>query len=250
MNWSVAKIGTIYQKPAHAIGLSTPPIGCVLYLPGLPGGGNKIYDRSPYGNNGTITGATWTRLPSGLWVLSYDAASDDLINCGDITQLDSISALTIIGWFKQTVLDTNARFIFKQDPAHVTDGNLDMQVAGGNLYLSLCNGGDSYGYFDYSTLVTADKFFHFAMVFDGSQTGNAARLKLYFDTTQATLSFGGIIPATTRVMSGYNFYIGNKYSADAGLNGGVGLMQILLRALSVLEIQNHYQQEKHLFGVW
>jgi len=36
---------------------SPPELGCVHYLPGLPGGGSKIHDRSPCGNIGTITGA-------------------------------------------------------------------------------------------------------------------------------------------------------------------------------------------------
>lgn len=35
-------------------------------------GGSTIYDRSGQGNNGTITGATWVRLPSGLWMLNFD----------------------------------------------------------------------------------------------------------------------------------------------------------------------------------
>ncbi len=105
MNWSVAKIGTIYQKPAQAIGLSTPPIGCVLDLPGLPGAGNKIYDRSPYGNHGTITGAVWKRLPSGLWVLNFDG-SDDRVDCGDDPSLSpGLGDWSISVWIKATVDD-------------------------------------------------------------------------------------------------------------------------------------------------
>jgi len=47
------------------------PTGTVLYFPGLPGQGATIWDRAGT-NNGAITGATWVRLPSGLWVLSFD----------------------------------------------------------------------------------------------------------------------------------------------------------------------------------
>ena len=99
MNWSVGKIGTIYQRSAQAIDLSTPPIGCVLDLPGLPGGGNKIYDRSPYGNIGTIIGATWLRTPSGLWVLSFDG-SDDYVDCGSGSSLDITGGITVEVWAK------------------------------------------------------------------------------------------------------------------------------------------------------
>ncbi len=38
----------------------------------------SVYDRSGYGNHGTITGAVWTKLPSGLWVLRYDGIDDFL----------------------------------------------------------------------------------------------------------------------------------------------------------------------------
>ena len=47
-----------------------PESGNVLYLPGYPAQGSTIQDFSGNGNNGAITGATWTRLSSGLWVLS------------------------------------------------------------------------------------------------------------------------------------------------------------------------------------
>ena len=43
-----------------------PELGCVLYLPGLPGGGSRIHDRSPYANNGTVAGATWRHLPVSM----------------------------------------------------------------------------------------------------------------------------------------------------------------------------------------
>ena len=106
MNWSVAKIGTIYQKPAHAIGLSappTPPIGCVLDLAGLPEVGNKIYDRSPYGNHGAITGATWKRLPSGLWVLDFDG-TDDVITGSDAALPSGTTARSVLMWVNLDVL--------------------------------------------------------------------------------------------------------------------------------------------------
>ena len=57
--------------------LNPPALGTVLFLSGLPGSGNRIYDRSPYGRLGVITGATWKRLPSGLWYLGNEADSED-----------------------------------------------------------------------------------------------------------------------------------------------------------------------------
>jgi len=50
--------------------------GLVLYLPFMEGTGSSVHDLSKYHNNGTITGATWTQLPSGIWVLSFDGVDD------------------------------------------------------------------------------------------------------------------------------------------------------------------------------
>ena len=80
-----------------------PEPGCVLYLPGLPGGGGKIYDKSSYGNHGTITGAAWKRLPTGLWCLSFDG-SDDYVNCGNSESLSIPDAITIKAWVKSSSL--------------------------------------------------------------------------------------------------------------------------------------------------
>lgn len=56
-----------------------PNLGTVLYLTGLPGHGDTIYDRSPYGYHGTITGAVWTRLLTNSWVLDFDGSDDVVI---------------------------------------------------------------------------------------------------------------------------------------------------------------------------
>ena len=72
---------TLLDRDIDELIFDPPELGSVLYLTGLPCGGSKIYDRSPYGNHGTITGATWKRLPSGLWYLDLDAL-DDYVDCG------------------------------------------------------------------------------------------------------------------------------------------------------------------------
>src|SRR3990167_5721859 len=36
------------------------------------------FDRSRYQNHGTITGAVWKQLPSGVWVLSLDGIDDTI----------------------------------------------------------------------------------------------------------------------------------------------------------------------------
>jgi hypothetical protein len=59
----------------------------------------KWYDYSQDGNDGTITGATWSQLDSGIWVLTFDGA-DDNVNCASGTSVDNIwdGGGTAVAW--------------------------------------------------------------------------------------------------------------------------------------------------------
>jgi hypothetical protein len=83
-----------------------PDASCVLYLEGQqdPLSGT-IKDLSGYGNHGTITGATWERLPSGLWVNNFDGADDNIIVANN-DSLNATGAFTVMTWWKpETIAD-------------------------------------------------------------------------------------------------------------------------------------------------
>lgn len=76
-----------------------PEIGCVLALMGRPFGGGTILDNSPYGNNGTIYGATWKRESTGLGSLYF--ITDDYINLDShIATYASLTTGTLLAWVK------------------------------------------------------------------------------------------------------------------------------------------------------
>jgi hypothetical protein len=62
------------------------------------------YSTSPAGNNGTITGATWSRLPSGLWVLNMDG-SDDIVTAPLV--LDGVTPWYVGCWFAPLSITPN-----------------------------------------------------------------------------------------------------------------------------------------------
>lgn len=56
------------------------------------------FDRSRYCNHGTITGAVWKQLPSGIWVMSFDGV-DDIVSITSSSSLEFTSSpFTIIAW--------------------------------------------------------------------------------------------------------------------------------------------------------
>ena len=76
-----------------------------------------IFDKSRYNNHGTISGATWTRLPSGLRVLDFDGV-DDEVDCGNGASLAPTTAITVEAWVKPP-----SQANFRVIAAKVTDTN-------------------------------------------------------------------------------------------------------------------------------
>ena len=207
-----------------------PPIlGCVLFLSGLPGSGSKIYDRSPYGNHGTITGATWKRLPSGLWCLYFDG-NDDSVSVGDADSLDLTNAITIEAWIYCDSLATHNGIV--------------------------CRNTNSYAFYLYSTgkfgfgksgvdevqsdsTLTIDTWYHIAA------TRLAGTNTLFLNGNFDKSGTGADFVALTDAIK-----IGDNYSANFEFSGYIALVRVHNQALVESELHNHFNREKHLFGVW
>lgn len=216
---------------------SPPQLGCVLYLPGLPGGDSKIYDRSPYGNIGTITGATWKRLPSGLWCLSFDG-TDDYVGCGNATSLQLTDKFSVEFWAK--VVSGNEGVIAGkwyqawEIKADATNFNVYVGMSVEPYWKNLDS--KAHG-------VDITEWNHWAYVFD--YTGG----KVYFHVNGVYVNSEGWTNLEVQDNT-KNVEIGRRSGGGNDFEGSVALLRIHNRGVSALEIQNHFNQEKHLFGVW
>lgn len=105
-------------------------------------------------------------------------------------------------------------------------GYFAQQTSSSNLTTAVWNGGNIRAYVgstsNYGTLngpnlgVVSNQWYTVGAVYDGTQTGNAARLKLYLNGEPQTVTFTGTIPASLAANGGgfdvHRFYSGASYS--------------------------------------
>ncbi len=214
-----------------------PALGTVLSLTGLPGGSNKIQDRSSYGNNGTITGASWVKLPGGLWCLYFDGI-DDHVEITHHPSLDIVARITIKFWVRFATLNV-VQTLFAKSWATAWDvhlwstnrANTRFQIGGATVecYAPAAN-----------FTAVANTWYHWVIRYDG------ANLKIFIDADEKDSDAGSGSIGT----NGTNLRIGESLSGASDFNGDIALIEIINRAWSAMEIQNSFDREKHLFGVW
>lgn len=167
-----------------------------LWVPSMGNQGDRLWDFSGHRQTAAFISGTnnrWEWSPRGraLWV--NGGGNDYLV--GPKGLLNAVPAFTFMGWFNQWIMDQTNGFLHRNGGSSTTQIQIET-FNDGMLYTEITSETD-FGFFDYSTVVTAQKWFHFAVVFDGTQSGNAGRLKMYIDGKSQSLSFTGTIPATT-----------------------------------------------------
>ncbi len=221
----------------------------VLYLPGLPGFGPTIYDysitaRTGTPNHGAISGATWTRLPSGLWGLSFDG--DDYVNITNSTTMRFLTGGLIFAWVNATSLATvNRRIIDKSTNTSALNGYYFSGVADAtSITVSVS---------DVGTFSSAGALVTGKWILVGTNINNTAR-KIYSSVSGAvadvTSVAGGVtLPADAAV----DVRVGNRAGAsDRGWIGNIwGTRMIpahpVANDLGVLNTV--LNRERHLFGI-
>jgi hypothetical protein len=212
------------------LGATSPPVGI-------------LYDLSRFRNNGTITGPTWVRLPSGLWVNSFDG-TDDVINCGTTTSLNNIGTtgdftFTILCWTKWTGRTATYPSLFNKQ---IGATELGIRMLSNNsdttMLARLSSGGVKY---KDATIAVSQNIWHLV----GLKYNGANTIALC-DTNSVTGSafVGGVDDHSSEA-----FCIGNNAAVNQDYLGYIGLFRIWNRALSAGKINQIYQAERGLFRV-
>ena len=163
-----------------------------------------------------MSGRVGPLKPSFINTYSLDFdGMDDYMTCGYMSELDAIQTFTISMWVKFDNLTGTQRIIGKRYNAVY---HIACNVVGTEFYPSI-NG--AYGSTTDANLV-GGTWYHIAMVFDGTLTGNINRLKLYVDGIQKILSFNGTIPSITYdfALNPSTFYLGTDGFSTPNYYGG------------------------------
>lgn len=187
--------------------------------------------------HGTRVGAAWVG-----GVIDFTSASSQYVECGDLgNSIDGASEVTLLVWGRRKAANNNVAvgkggtgttFDILGVNAH-TDGNVYHDVG------AVVN--SAYGF--YAEPSNGPGWHQYGFVFDGTLTGDANRLKAYYDGLPRTLTFGGgsSIPAVTPATAN-TFKVGKHYTSFASAQ--VQSVTLWTRALPASLVYEHYAQHR------
>lgn len=198
----------------------------------------KLIDRSGQGNDGQMLNLATTTAPviGKLGQALTFNGTNAKIDMGLISNINAISTFSVSQWVK-TDTDKQQTFSgkfnngaggwdFQTESAPNTTQALFVFYPGGNK-------GNT------PAIITKNVWHHIVGVFDGNQTGNANRLKIYVDGVNQTLTFSGTIPASFTTTGG-SFMLGGWSGGNSWFSGAMDETRIYNRALSASEVQALY----------
>jgi hypothetical protein len=201
----------------------------------------SVADNPNFIANGMVVhNSTWVRLPSGLWVNSFDG-TDDYITINNSSSLNpGIGNFSLGFWMNRTTNFSNyANFIGKLN----TEGFV-IPTENATLYFAArgANDGSMVDFVTYRP--TSTNSLPALCYWVISRVGTALTLTTYLN--------GNLIGAQTETVDGSLTNTGDlKIGHNVAFGGGgttIGLIKYDNRALSAAEISAKYNEEKHLFA--
>ena len=157
------------------------------------------------------------------------------ITAGNVTQLNNASKFTLEAQFKYDATVSGWTTIMRKSTSLSDRIMIHIGPNNNSIYVMVGNGSNTYGYTG-ANAVSPGTWYHVAAVFDGTQSGNANRLKVYIDGVQQTLSFSAIdLPANTSTTNTAPFMAGGEPGC-CYLNGTIDEVRVWDTVLSAATI--------------
>jgi hypothetical protein len=212
--------GTPTPTPT-ATATPTPTPGLVAAYAFNEGSGTVVHDVSGNGNNGSISGATWTTSGKYGDALSFNG-TNARVNINNAASLQLTSGMTLEAWVYPTTVSSAWRdVIYKGNDNYYLEGtsnNSGRPAMGGTF------GGNLYG----TSPLTANTWAHLAATYDG------ATMRLYVNGVQvASRAHTGAIATSTNPLQIGGDSIYGQYFA-----GRIDEVRIYSRTLNGAQIQS------------
>jgi len=216
--------------------------GLVLYLDAgdsnsYPGSGTAWYDLSAEGNNGTLTGATYSSADGGS--IAFDGANDYVTISNDIRSdvgefLATVSnQFSISTWFKPDVTDIGRNAIFTKAAGYGSAGNVYLEYSG--IRLSAVIRGSATDNF-YTSLTST--WHELAVTWDGTT------FKAYVNG-----SFVSNLSVGTATSQDVAFLLGNSSNLGEDFEGNISIALVYDKALTASEVQKNFDVYKDRYGL-
>jgi hypothetical protein len=206
--------------------------GLLVYMPFIEGTGAPLdyaLRRVPVRQNSP----RWAGSPVGP-ALGFVGASTQRLDWGAIPALSALPRLTIELRAKRVA---GEGFLVGRGASNATALHFGYRNSTDIFFRVGTGGAGADGEFAHS-----DTLWHtLTGVFDGTQTGNAARLKIYLDGEPQTLSFTGTIPAVTPTSTA-NFFANFIQSVSTYYNGSCASLAIWARAFTPAEVKERERE--------
>jgi len=208
--------------------------GLVAYYP-FNGNAN---DESGSGNNGTVHGPILTEDTFGNpnSAYSFDGVDDYIqVLHNDNLNINPTTGFTVAGWFKANT--TQPEYLVDLiDKSHGHIDHTGWAIQGGSWGIHLVVGDGGVGWFEvgfYNTILD-NQWHHFASTFVGTN------MEFYFDgVLEGTNTFFGTPGSNNR-----DLFMGKHYALGRHFEGVLDNIRVYNRALSEIEIQEFYNEER------
>jgi len=219
------------------------PSSCVLYLEGQQDAySSTIKDLSGNGNDGTITGATWERRPSGLWGLDFDG-EDDRVDCGADNSLNfTTTDFTLMAWVKETGVVTD-NTIFSRGAYNASGYWWLLDHVNQWVTFGTHQAGASQRSYSTANAIVEGQDTFLSVTKIGTGVGS---VKLFQNGIDHTDTQGDHADPLT---SAKTPYLGMYSEGGYVMDGLIYLFRAFARGFSPAEILSVFNQERHLFGV-
>lgn len=226
--------------------------------------GTTLNDSTGNGNAGTlVVGGSGSQATAGTcssastaWgngatgkfnsSLNFDG-TDDYVTNGDLPQTEGASQLSWSFWVNPTSL-SDLKCLFCKFNSGPTQTAWAIETHNSNLILAgiptTTSDGNTFG--ESVSPVPVSTWTHILVVFDGTATGNANRLKMYFNGNLQNLNFTGTIPTSTQATTS-NAVIGASSDLSRFFSGRIDDVRIFNYALSAAQAKKVFNDGASVF---